>query len=879
MELTKYFEYNIFPQVIEYVKQHPTIDAKTALLIFTTDTVRNAVSYESIVNNMPKEKPLADLYPTFTQQINDVYHQYKGYLEQLEAFEDAITQIPDLSLDYIRGDYSVNAIGSVREMLEVCDNNIFPAIEVVVNKYDVPETQQITDIIKKMRGFYNNGFEGWEIHDIERLLEQLYTQTFSMIYSVLDSIGFGKIGVLYKEIVEHTGKELLQYSTASPVLLVNNAISTIFADLMNPDTERVQTFENKFIEWFSGTIHPKDLLETRNSLLEQPTLFGILAYEAFIRPLGNITHTNSTDKSRLGNIISNLGQLAAIIDKNNQREVVEKLDKIMKNYDAEHREESIRQIINVYNNDIAGKLDKDNVNAIYVIILSFFRDIVAKGRYIPIALKEIDTKDAGYIAVIDKQRVLHTAATHDVQYIQVAPFMANITTNNVKDKCKTYLESFLGDVGLSKSRINTHKSDTAEELKLIYGKKWKNLFQSVENKILERIPDNIKSSGKITDCTAEITLLKAISQIYVEPTTTEDERKILERLLPPHTYMDFVNSAAQQDMVDIVTNAFKQLTAEELYVIRPWKWNSPNDITDVDIEQYTKEQVEYWCTNTKTFAFSNYTATAGMDEQYVTLATTVLETNSMNIALQGRGKFVVYSDPSPEGNYKGLDISVYYRLTTEEEYELIGSINIDSKSSSNADVEKGSKLSNVVQAIDTYMKYKQGDLRNISDKFADVSRWEIDNFLTQTIDKEHTPLLAQISPDVVKGMVRTFLMYYAELPINAIDYLHINTLQSESSQLVKDNLGFYLQQNLTTSAKNISPKTRNKHVIEKYATGELLKELSYVLNKVSPECIIYNSSPSYVFPNGIASSTMPSTAKKHRTLRHTILQKDRSERE
>jgi len=80
MELTKYFEYNIFPQVIEYVKQHPTIDAKTALLIFLTDTVRNAVNYESIVNNMPEEKPLADLYPTFTQQINDAYHQYKGYL-------------------------------------------------------------------------------------------------------------------------------------------------------------------------------------------------------------------------------------------------------------------------------------------------------------------------------------------------------------------------------------------------------------------------------------------------------------------------------------------------------------------------------------------------------------------------------------------------------------------------------------------------------------------------------------------------------------------------------------------------------------------------------------------------------------------------------
>lgn len=48
---------------------------------------------------MPKEKPLADLYPAFAQQVNSVYHQYKDYFEQLEAFEDAITQIPDLDVD------------------------------------------------------------------------------------------------------------------------------------------------------------------------------------------------------------------------------------------------------------------------------------------------------------------------------------------------------------------------------------------------------------------------------------------------------------------------------------------------------------------------------------------------------------------------------------------------------------------------------------------------------------------------------------------------------------------------------------------------------------------------------------------------------------
>jgi len=245
VELTKYFEYNIFPQVIEYVKQHPTIDAKTALLIFTTDTVRNAINYESIVNNMPKEKPFADLYPTFTQQLNDVYHQYKGYLEQLEAFEDAITQIPDLSLDYIGGRYTTENIGKTKELLKLCEVDVFPIIEKPVTKYDVPEAQEIIDIINNLKHNNEHYFEAWEIRDIDQLLNKLYITTFALIDTVLTSIGFEGICTLYKEILENTGKERIKYNIKSPITLMSNATSSVFASITDPDTERVNLIKDK----------------------------------------------------------------------------------------------------------------------------------------------------------------------------------------------------------------------------------------------------------------------------------------------------------------------------------------------------------------------------------------------------------------------------------------------------------------------------------------------------------------------------------------------------------------------------------------------------------------------------------------------------------
>jgi len=117
VELTKYFEYNIFPQVIEYVKQHPTIDAKTALLIFLTDTVRNAVNYNAISNNVKREKEVELLYPRFTEQILDLGFQYRSYLDEYKQLEEALCRLPDLSNDYIRGNYSRENVSRVLEML------------------------------------------------------------------------------------------------------------------------------------------------------------------------------------------------------------------------------------------------------------------------------------------------------------------------------------------------------------------------------------------------------------------------------------------------------------------------------------------------------------------------------------------------------------------------------------------------------------------------------------------------------------------------------------------------------------------------------------------------------------------------------------------
>lgn len=865
MELTKYFEYNIFPQVIEYVKQHPTIDAKTALLIFTTDTVRNAVNYESIVNNMPKEKPLADLYPTFTQQINDVYHQYKGYLEQLEAFEDAITQIPDLSLDYIGGRYTTENIGKTKELLKLCEVDVFPIIEKTVTKYDVPEAQEIIDIINNLKHYNEHYFEAWEIRDIDQLLNKLYITTFALIDTVLTSIGFEGICTLYKEILENTGKEKIKYNIESPITLMSNATSNVFASITDPDTERVNLIKDKLREWFSGAIRTEELTKTYQSLLEHPTLAGITAYEVLFQSMGEITRIDSNTKTRLLHIVQSIGNLALLVDRDNYSQIVEQLDNIVKQYNSKNSRECIDSILKVYDN-VVSKLCANNIKAITTLVLTFYRNAITNSRYIPMAPSSVDADDLHYVAVIDKQNVLQTAASHDIQGIKVSPFMSSIKTSNAKTKIDKYLTSFLGRNNSKDSRISAYKAEVVTDLKLRYQDKWEPLFMAVKNKILARIPDNIQ------DNTAELALLKAIAEVWADPTTTSNEREILERLLPPHTYMDFVNSAAQQGKNDIVRSSLKQLTPEELCVMYPEKWSTPSEITNTDIDNCMHKLEDYICRNAATMSFGSYVATGGMDDQYILLGLVKAYTQQLNKVFEGHGKFTVLSIPTAKANTEGLDIAVPFVMRNNNGTVTMGVYYIDSKSTTNANTKNGSALSNITQCACTLFAIKESEIKQIKYKLLDIGD-DLDELLPRLIDKHNTPVLSQMSHQNNKKLIISLLTYFSTLYTLTTESLNTNSLAPDNPREAEEAMGYQYGGLFNIISSIAGDNTAQA----KFIVGEVFKEATYIIRELCKDIDsvidVEMSDPVYITFKSFVDSLIPATKKELQKVQLAVIER------
>jgi len=872
MELTKYFEYNIFPQVIEYVKQHPTIDAKTALLIFTTDTVRNAVNYESIVNNMPKEKPLADLYPTFTQQINDVYHQYKGYLEQLEAFEDAITQIPDLSLDYIGGRYTTENIGKTKELLKLCEVDVFPIIEKAVTKYDVPEAQEIIDIINNLKHYNEHYFEAWEIRDIDQLLNKLYITMFALIDTVLTSIGFEEICTLYKEILENTGKEKIKYNIESPITLMSNATSSVFASITDPDTERVNLIKDKLREWFSGAIRTEELTKTYQSLLEHPTLAGITAYEVLFQSMGEITRINSNTKTRLLHIVQSIGNLALLVDRDNYSQIVEQLDNIVKQYNSKNSRECIDSILKVYDN-VVSKLCANNINAITTLVLTFYRNAITNSRYIPMAPSSVDADDLHYVAVIDKQNVLQTAASHDIQGIKVSPFMSSIKTSNAKTKIDKYLTSFLGRNNSKDSRISAYKAEVVTDLKLCYQDKWEPLFMAVKNKILARIPEGITTTDNIQNNTAELALLKAIAEVWADPTTTSNEREILERLLPPHTYMDFVNSAAQQGKNDIVCSSLKQLTPEELCVLCPDRWDNPNAVTNEDIGNYMQELVNYIDKNAATMSFEIYVLTGGMDDQYILLGLIKAYTQQLNKVFEGHGKFTVLSIPTAKANTEGLDIAVPFVMRNNNDTVTMCVYYIDSKSTTNANTKNGSALSNITQCACTLFAIKESEIKQIKYKLLDIGD-DLDELLPRLIDKHNTPVLSQMSHQDNKKLIISLLTYFSTLYTYTTESLNTDSLAPDNPRKAEEAMGYQYGGLFNIISSIAGDNTAQA----KFIVGEVFKEATYIIRELCKDIDsvidVEMSAPVYITFKSFVDSLIPATIKQYKQLESALISQE-----
>jgi len=865
MDLLQNFEYNIFPKVVEYVDNHKIIDAKTALLIFLTDTVRNAKNYDVLINNVQREKEINKLYPRFTNQILDMDFQYRGYAEEFEKIENALRELPDLVNDYIRGNYSTDNIGKVREMLEICESDIFPAFN-VLNKFDVPEVQEINDAINKLRE-YSKSFHAYEIYDIENSLEALRTTTFKCFRSVLETIKtneadeFGEIPILYKEILENTGKEKTFYNTESPIELMYDGVNNILVNLTDPDRERVNTIENLLYQWFvDNKVDTKKLSEVRESLVHKPTLSGILAYVVLIQSLGNITRINPKSNKRLDNVVEALGHMASLVDFAGQPQIVEKIDKINQIQDKHER---IKQLIGIYE-EIASKFDIEDIPGVLDITATFYNNVFSNSRYIPMMPRITQSDDIYNAVAIDRRLVLSIAAT--TKGVEIAPFLlgnANKKTTNADKKTIAndityYLDSFLGKNSSKKqdtNRIDVYKSTVAYDLELKYAEKLGTLFGSVKNKILANIPDDVNN--------AEVAFLQAASRVWKDQYTTNEEREIIERLIPPSAYIDFVNSAAKEGMIDVVEASLKQPTPKELCATAPDKYRTPDDVTKEDIAEQKKTASKYLVECAKGASFENGIATAGFNDQYKLVSCYAVPVQVVNRYFEGYGKVGIYSDPSAKSNNEALDIKMGSIVEYDNGNVVICVHHVDSKSNSNANMENGSSESNLEQAINVVIKYNKKD-RDKIDQSMLYLRNHLDEVLPKYINKRDTPVAARIAHKELVSSVASFNKYIENLPVGMSRCLDINSLKLDNPKLLRDTVVFQFHSSLDTTIDAVHIDTNNKK-LRKYSLGRFIGEIDHISNRLFQGTGIkkIKISPSiYVYTNGFASSLALPTAKK-----------------
>lgn len=662
MNLLEDFEYTMYYRVFGHITTHRQDDARTGLLLFLTDGIRNMISYNEV--NTPIDLNLPEGISVDRDLFNGLYR-----------LEYALRVIPDLTNDYIRGNYSNENKGFVKTMLDICESDIFPAFS-VLNNFNVPEVQEINNIIDQLHQ-YNKWFEAYDIINIDDLMDKLYTTTFDCIKSILDTIGFGKIAIIYKEILTHTGKEKNYYVTDSPIILLNNAVNSVMTNLKDPDKERVDAIKKIFREFITGEVDTQKLSDIYKSLVQQPTLSGILAYESLIRPFGVIMHADPDYDYKLERAVTTLGNIVSLIDYQGQTDIVKRLDDAMA---IEDKNERIDKILEIYD-DIASRFKEMDFRVIVELILAFYYNLLISSQYIPIVPSITEADDVRRVPVIDRQGVLKAIATYDIHDIEIMPFLPK--GDNAYNQVEQYLITFLGDYGIYASdQIFMRKIDNfidqGVQSILSYQRSYAEdydeipLFASVEDKILANMPKEATN--------AEVAFLQAASLAWNNSETTDEEREVIERLIPPMIYINFVNNAAFNKRDDIVKASLKRPTAEELCVVAPDKFSAPDQVTDQDIDEYLVDIVKYLEKHAYTMNYANSIGTYAFANQYIMVGITLLIIQSLNKFFKSRGKFSIYVNPRSDNIHRGLDVVIPFVVRLDGGYIAMGTFSFDCKS-------------------------------------------------------------------------------------------------------------------------------------------------------------------------------------------------------
>jgi len=482
-KLMNHFEQNLFPQVIELLRQTPKPTPETGLLAYITEQIGNVVYFDEVTNCASVNIDM----PEF-MQVAGRYANYINYYATADYILDTSLSLASLIYDEDIQD----KVQQTNDLLTSFITNYISKSDVITH-LNTPEAVKLDIIIKELQKYKgkvsadNVDFIIKSMYAVKTIIQKIYLD-------VLRSLGFGEVAIIYIDLCNGTNKERSRYNTKLYDEVIEKMLNNIFYDslvlrnIVPPGVvaefkdSHANTFKNVFVDWFKGGLDPTFVANAVNLLITHPTIDGIIAFQTLILPLGERINSYSITNDSAMHIAVALATLAnAAGDIHSNAKIIEEVREAFINRQFE-------RIPNMYD-QIVSKLNFADTDIVNLFLTSFMHWVFDESRYMRFTTESTDK------AYVDKQKILNVVATSDLSDISMQPYFTVI------DDMSMYVNSFLG-------------SDP-----------------DLENKVISNL-------GKYDS--KELDLLQAVGKANQSNDLTEEQHIMLERLIPKDIYANFI---------------------------------------------------------------------------------------------------------------------------------------------------------------------------------------------------------------------------------------------------------------------------------------------------------------------------------------------------
>lgn len=353
-----------------------------------------------------------------------------------------------------------------------------------VISWDNPESKRFADMVEQLKKFTVTAENLSALYD---LVNDMQVTLWRAYYSELGE--WKELCTIYFLIAHNEYIHYTPYNTEPYFELKSRTIDKLFVSALAPDiAQRIEPFINFFLTFRSGIVF--DITKNIELLKTQPDLFTFLSFDTFVRPFYTSYHLATVLQDYYDGVTQKLVNWAQYIDDIDIR------NNVLNAIQADKQAQDYAAYVSLCYGTLIPNINYDNQGFLSKIMSAYINWMYLESRYITnLYGVNIDIPDGNFI---DKTKVLKAVAKYGT-------FDDEYSTLIMSDDLSTYLKTFLGS------------------------------YNDLYNKIM---------SKAINTGSLERQLLHAIAATYQDDSLTEEERIVLERLIPKRIYIDYLMHAS-----------------------------------------------------------------------------------------------------------------------------------------------------------------------------------------------------------------------------------------------------------------------------------------------------------------------------------------------